>query len=262
MALITRDPSLYGDIAGALRERRIPCVSLLPGQRVPDRVAAVITSPGEARELAHPRILTVPEDGDRDALWAAVGEALLARPSSKEIVVGIDPGPRPGYSVLSGTSVVGEGVLETPEASVRFAEHLRHRFPSRTIRFRVGSGDPVSRNRIVNGLLAHRRHVELVNERGTTPRGHRRPRDMLAARRIAETLGREVREPLVTPVTEGEVSNLQRLSRIGSEGRITIPRSVAHRILEGELTLTEALSTSVDPGARVRVGPAPARELL
>lgn len=247
VALVTRDPSLYGEIAAALRERRIPCVSLIPGQRLPERVAAVITTPGEVDLVSHPHVLSVPEDGDRDVLWVAVGEALIARETHNELIVGFDPGPRPGYAILSGNALVGEGVLESPEAGVRFADHLRRRFPSRAIRYRVGSGDPVSRNRIVNGLLENRRQVEIVDEQGTTPRGHRRPRDMVAARRIAATTGRDVRTPLPTRVTDGEVANLQRLSRIGSGGRITIPRSMAHRVLRGELTLTEAVATSLPP---------------
>ena len=254
MALVTRDSSLYSEIAGALRERKIPCVSLLPGDRIPDRVAAVITTPGEAKHVDHARVLPVPEGGDRHALWTAVGDALLAPAGARELIVGVDPGPRPGYAVMSGTAVVGEGVLDSPEASVRFADHLRHRFPSRSIRYRVGSGDPPSRNRIVNGLLERRRRVELVDEQGTTPRGHRRPRDMLAARRIAATEGRDVYAPIPTTVTEGEVANVQRLSRIGSEGRITIPRSMAHRVLRGELTLSEAVA-ALSGGARTTSSP-------
>ncbi len=250
VALVTRDSSLYSEIAGALRERKIPCVSLLPGDRIPERVAAVITTPDEAMQVDHPRVLAVPEDGDRHALWTAVGDALLSPSGTNELIVGVDPGPRPGYAVMSGNAIVGEGVFDSPEASVRFADQLRHRFPSRFIRYRVGSGDPPSRNRIVNGLLGRRRHVEMVDEQGTTPRGHRRPRDMLAARQIAATEGRNVRAPIPTIVTDGEVANLQRLSRIGSEGRVTIPRSVAHRVLRGELTLSEAIAEAGRPTRR------------
>ena len=246
MALVTRDPSLYAEIAATLRERRMPCVSLLPGQVIPDRVAVVLTTPSEAKEVRHAHVLAVPENGDRAALWAAVGHALHAKESDADLVVGIDPGPRPGYSVLSGSAVIGEGVLDSPEAVVEFAGHLRHRFPSRAIRHRVGSGDPVRRNRIVNGLLGHHRTVEIVDEQGTTPRGHRRPRDMLAARQIAATPGRPVVFPLALEVTEGEVANVQRLSRIGSNGRVTIPKSDAHRVLKGEMTLSEAVDSAMD----------------
>ena len=247
VALVTRDPMLYGEIAATLRERRIPSVSLLPGQPIPDRAAVVLTTPSEAPFVKHRIVLSVPPDGDRAALWAAVGHALHSRDRTGEIVVGIDPGPRPGYSVLSGSAVIGEGVVDSPEAMVEFAGHLKHRFPSRAIRHRVGAGDPVRRNRIVNGLLAHHRSVELVDEQGTTPRGHRRPRDMLAARQIATTKGRPIIAPLAMELTEGEVTNVQRLSRLGSGGRVTIPRSMAQQVLQGKMTLSEAVASAMKP---------------
>jgi hypothetical protein len=251
VGLVTRDPALYGELAGFLRERGLPTVSLLPGQRIPDRVAVVLTSPAEAPLIAHSNVLTVAEDGDRRALGAAVEHALEVGDPAQEIVVGIDPGPRPGYSIVVGETCIGEGNLESPESTAAFAGQLHHRFPSRPVVYRVGSGDPPARNRIVNALLTLRRPVEIVNEQGTTPRGRRRPRDALAARSIAGSRGDRVREPLASRITAGEIANLQRLSREGSGGRITISRSSAERVLSGRVSLAEAVAESIG-----RPGPA------
>ena len=38
---------MYAELAAVLRERRIPTVSILPCDRVPDRVVAVLTSEWE-----------------------------------------------------------------------------------------------------------------------------------------------------------------------------------------------------------------------
>ena len=97
----------------------------------------------------------------------------------------------------------------------------------------------------MNSLLEHHRSVEFVDEQGTTPRGHRRPRDAAAARTIAHLPGHPVREPLPLTVTPGEIANLQRLSREGSGGRLTISRSSAHRVLQGEMTLAEAVAEAM-----------------
>jgi len=253
VALITRDPALYAEIAGTLRERRLPSISLLPGQRIPERVGVVLTTPKEAAEISHPHVLAVAEDGDRPSLWAAVSHALQVHDSRGGLVVGIDPGPRPGYAVLSGGTCIGEGLLDTPDSGAELAAHLRRRFASRPILFRVGSGDPPSRNRLVNGLLASGRTVEMVDEQGTTPRGLRRPRDMVAARRIAETPGRPVHARLTLRPTPGAIADVQRLSRLGSGGRLTIPRSAAQRVLCGELTLSEAVANALGEGAEGRV---------
>ncbi|MGP8077245.1 MAG: hypothetical protein ACLQD8_03490 [Thermoplasmata archaeon] len=247
VALVTRDPALYHDLAGFLRERRWPSVSLLPGERIPDRVAVVLTSTDEMELIDHPHVLAVAEGGDHRALGAAIAQALGPADPADELVVGIDPGPRPGYAILSGTTFLGEGILEAPEAAGSLASQVRHRFPGRSLRIRVGSGDPPARNRIINSLVHHYRAVELVNESGTTPRGHRRPRDAEAARSIARTSGVLVHDRLVGTFTPGEIANLQRLSREGSGGRVTISRSSAHRVLAGEISLAEAVDQTMAP---------------
>jgi hypothetical protein len=268
VALVTRDPALYGELAGFLRERRLPSVSLLPGQRIPDKVAVVLTSPEEAREISHPHVLIVAEVGDRRTLGAAVEDALELRGSGEDLIVGIDPGPRPGYAVFAGVTCIGEGNLESPEAAAIFSGQLRHRFPARRVLYRVGTGDPPSRNRVVNALLTHQRSVELVDEYRTTPRGHRRPRDAAAARSIAHLVGRPVRERLPTTPTPGEIANTQRLSREGSGGQVTISRSSAHRVLQGEISMDEAVAATIaDPERHSSRAPAPEtpvrrRELL
>ncbi len=254
VALVTRDPALYQELAGFLRERRLPSVSLLPGDRIPANVAVVLTSPEEAPTIQHPRVLPVSEGGDRRALGAAVAQALDPFACTDELFVGVDPGPSPGYAILAGGRMLGEGVLDSPEAVGMLAAQIRHRFPDAEVTYRVGLGDPPARNRIVNALLSRRRSVELVNEDGTTPRGRRRPRDALAARRIGVSSGTPVRQPLVAAITAGQISNIQRLSREGSGGRFTISRSTAHRVLRGEVTLAEAVDQSGPPGERRPTG--------
>ena len=252
VALVTRDPGLYHELAGFLRERRVPTLSLLPGERIPDQVAVVLTSTDEASEISHSNVIAVGETVDRRSLAAVVRHALDSADATEAIVVGLDPGPRPGYSILAGSTVLAEGILESPESAGTFANHLRHRFPSRPVLFRVGRGDPLARNRMVNSLLEYHRSVELVDEQGTTPRGHRRPRDAAAARTIAHLKGRPVRDPIPLTVTPGEIANLQRLSREGSGGRLTISRTSANRVLQGEITLAEAVAEAMARPPRSR----------
>lgn len=248
VAIVTRDPGLYHELAGFLRERRLPALSLLPGDRIPESVAVVLTSEGEFGRIDHPRVLPVAEGADRRALGAAIAHALAPGDLGEDLIVGIDPGPRPGYAILCGGLSLGEGVLDSPEGAGALAGQIHHRFPSRRVVYRVGSGDPPARNRIVNALLARRRAVELVDENGTTPHGRRRPKDALAARRIGASKGSPVHVPLRAPITAGEIANIQRLSREGSGGRLTISRTSAHRVLRGEVTLAEAVDQAIAGG--------------
>jgi hypothetical protein len=242
VALATRDSALYAELAPELRERRIPSVSILPGDRIPSPVVIVLTSSEEAGRIAHPRVVAVPLDGDRTAIWAEVESALAARPPGLELIVGIDPGPRPGYAVLEDGVCIAQGNLSAPEETAGLAGHFGRRFPGRSIVFRVGSGERLSRDRILNALVPLHRPIELVDERGTTPRGQRRPRDAASARAIGRTRGRPVRSPTRLTITPGEISNLQRLSREHSDGRFTLPRGVAERVLRGDQTLHDAIA--------------------
>jgi hypothetical protein len=240
VALVTRDPTLYSDLAGALRERRISTLNLLPGERIPSSVAVVLTSPEEAETISFPHVIVVGPSGDRSALWAAVEGALVGVPT-QELVVGIDPGPRPGYAVLSGETSLVQGNLESPESVAMFGRQIQRRFPEATLVFRVGSGDRTARDRILRVLWALRKPVEIVNESGTTARGRPRPRDPASAERIARSTGQRVHEPSSVRVTPGEVANLQRVSRMESGGHFTLPKTLAVQVLEGRLSFSEAL---------------------
>ncbi|HZY70531.1 MAG TPA: hypothetical protein VFF67_06105 [Thermoplasmata archaeon] len=252
VALATRDPALYAELAPALRDRGIRTISLLPGERIPERAVAVLTSDAEAPTLHHPHVIGLAADADRTHLWAAL-EGLFRSADHEEVTVGIDPGPRPGFAALLGSALVAQGTLESPESVARLGQQLKRGFPGRTLRFRVGRGDRPARDRIVNALEALHPTIELVDERRTTPRGHRRPRDATAARLIATTPGQTVagRVPLV--ITPGDIANVQRISREHSGGRLTISRSDADRVLRGEITLGEAV------GARGGTAPAGSR---
>ncbi|MHB1867264.1 MAG: hypothetical protein ACYCPN_07355 [Thermoplasmata archaeon] len=247
VALATEDPVLYMEIAALLKEGGIPAVSVRPGEKVPRTAAVVITSPNEAMTIEHPRVVVVRADTDRRALFAAIVDDPDPDHGPDRILVGLDPGPRPGYAVVSGRGCLARGSLESPESAGGLVTGLRAEFPDRPIVYRVGAGDPVARNRVINGLLAVGATVELSREEGTTPRGRRRPRDAEAAMRIALHPGRGVRGRFPLRVTPGEVANLQRLSREGSDGRITISKEDARRVLEGKWSLSEAVSAKLRP---------------
>ena len=234
---------MFADLAAWMREQRLPVVSISPGDRIGGNVAAVLTSPEEVSLIRHARVLPVAEEADRTAVLAAVRHALAVGRPDDELVVGIDPGPRPGYSVLAAGRPIAEGSLADPESVGRLGSLLRHRFPGHPIRFRVGRGDHLARDRIVNSLAPLHRPVELVDERGTTPRGRRRPRDAVAARAIAGASGTLVHGQTTVTVTPGEVANLQRVSRVDSGGSFTISKGLASRVLRGELTLPEAIAS-------------------
>jgi len=248
VAVVTRDPKLYGELALTLRDRHIPVLSLFPGEPIPSRVKVVVTSPEECDQVRHRRVIPA-YPGDRAALLAAIEDAYHEGPRGG-ILVGIDPGPRPGFAVVrsDGTCLV-QGVIESPEAVVRLYRSLRYFFAEPLLLFRVGNGDAIRRDRILNALLSNHVPVEMVNERRTTPPG-RRQSDLLAAVAIAATPGRRVSHQEPLRITRGDVAHLQSLSRRHSNGRYTISRRLARTVLAGEISLAEALDLTASRQAR------------
>lgn len=243
IGILTRDPALYGELARFLREKEVPLVSLLPGRRVPGRVAVIVTSEEEAAHSTFPRTV-VARPGRMVEAWAAIQVALDHEEAvERELVVGVDPGPRPGYAVMDGERCVASGVAESPESVALVGVRLLRALPETSLRFRVGNGDHVRQVRTVNALLRLHLPVELVDERRTTPHG-RRANDPFSAMQIATTPGRQVSRRLDLHLTEGEIANLQRLSREKSGGRLTIPRGTASAVLAGELSLGQAIEAT------------------
>jgi len=105
---------------------------------------------------------------------------------------------------------------------------------------RVGHGSPVHRDRLVNRMLSMGYHVEIVNEHRTSS-GQPRHAHGAAAIKIAMLTGKPIHEQRDVKVTEGELRNLQRISRQRSKGRLSLSLEAARRVACGELTMDEAL---------------------
>ena len=87
--------------------------------------------------------------------------------------------------------------------------------------------------------------VELVDERKTS-RGLNRNQHSVSAIRIATLAGERIWEMVELQPTEGEVKELQRRSRIKSQGRVTISSDLARKVALGELTWRKQSTRSLD----------------
>jgi hypothetical protein len=110
---------------------------------------------------------------------------------------------------------------------------------------RIGNGAPTYRDRILHTLGGLDIVLELVDERRTTPANYHTPaeRDTAAATHIALTPGTQLLLANLPPVrpSEGELRDIQRKSRIKSEGSLTISRHLARHVALGRLTLDAAI---------------------
>lgn len=240
IALATEDFAAYLDLSRHLRAESIPFDSLTPGDEVPDEVEVVITTRSERSEVAHDHVVTysTPEATVEETMRLMRGLEQVDR-----LVIGVDPGPRPGLAVLADGHVLSSRQASDPERVVETVASIADRYDGAALVVRVGRGAQIRRDRIVNGLLEAGFPVELVDESETSPPRRRLDgeRDKVAARVIALTAGDPVDSQRSIEVPPGQIRDIQRRSRKASEGQVTISRALAGKVAEGAISLSEAL---------------------
>ena len=236
LGVLTEDFRLYHDLVTELKARDVPFASLSIHEPIPRSVGAILTSSPEAPAIRFSAV--VPCEQVDDAIAKAL-QILRGRRMWRELVVGVDPGAEPGVALVGDGEVIDTRIVSAPEAVAATVRTAMLSFPAERVRLRVGHGDRTNRNRIINAVAPLGLPVEIVDEKGTT---HRTPSpDADAAVEIARGRGvRAARYYAVDP-TPGELQDIQRQSRVTSEGKVTISKDLARRVAKGELTLRDAI---------------------
>jgi hypothetical protein len=254
IGLLTSDFALYHDLVRALRERGVPFASLAFRETPDPGVGVVITSwrdavgPGLPKDLP---IVVVPVDKagreDVDAAIAQAQRTLEGVEGYAEVIVGVDPGHRPGVALLADGRLLQATQVFRVKDVAPLVRSLFQQYPHDRGVVRVGHGAPQERDEILRTLWPLRDdgvRVEIVDETGTTPETGRTdlPPDVAAAILIARTPGQPPSRQPRTRLQAGQVKEMQRTSRIASGGRVTISREAAERVLRGERTMAEAIA--------------------
>jgi len=236
IGVMTEDFSLYQDLVQFLNNASVAFETLSPRRAIPKKVKVILTSESEAASIRFPDVIAV-----RSLEGSVVLARALERRGRKDprLVVGIDPGERIGFAVLSGGEVIFAGRAHSPEG---IAEILRavSAAAGDGILLKIGHGAPTFRNRIISLLRPLGMAILVVDESLTSKRS-RRGLDEDAAAHIAAMDGEPLEGPLSSDPTEGEVRDIQRKSRIASGGEVTIDRESARLVGSGALTLREAV---------------------
>lgn len=236
IVVATADFEVYHEVVTELRDRGVEFTTVEPDGEIPDRTTVVVSGADDE--------VSVPEDADlvradpgepRHAVESVVA---LLRAEEGQVVVGIDPGERPGIAVLVGDMVVATFQVPADETGSVVREEIEDAVDPLV---RIGDGARLVGARIIDDLADV--PVELVDESGTTPylgAGARGMGDVLAAVNIAHIEGERVEERDVEP-TAGELQRIKDRSREQSERNRAIDEALARKVAVGELTMQEAL---------------------
>ncbi|HEC80964.1 MAG TPA: hypothetical protein ENI42_00860 [Thermoplasmatales archaeon] len=243
IGVYTKDFSLYHDLMNALKFKGLEFVVLSNPGRIPSKVGVVITSSLEKKSVVCKNVVAADNFRNaRDAVDKAL-QILRGKEHYREMVVGIDPGEYPGVALLGDGKVVQTWCTSSTEETIGLVRRLIDDYNADVKVIRVGHGSRVYRDRIIKGLSSLKTLIEIVDETKTSPQTgfSREERNKRAAVKIGGTPGRRFGGVGGRKPTKGEIRDVQRKSRILSRGRITISEETARKVLEGKISLEEAI---------------------
>ncbi|MBP1912871.1 hypothetical protein [Thermococcus stetteri] len=241
VAIMTGDVRVYYIATKVLKEYKIPFLSLRVGEGIPYDVEVVLT--GEKDQVEFPVKVIVRDENFIDDLLAR----LEGRKRFQNVFIAIDPGDRPGMSVVADGKVVEVHRLKSPKDVEPVVEMLE-KYPS--AKLKIGNGAKRQRTMMLKALgevLGYDYPIIIVNESRTTPKvggiESSSVVDIVASINIGLREGREttigdvleIKEP-----TKREIEHIKRRSRELS-GNITISSRLAREVALGNLTLEEAI---------------------
>jgi hypothetical protein len=242
IVVATENFEVYHGVVGELRDRGVTFTTIEPGEELPEGATVVVTAADEDHAPEGVEVVRADPENPRRAVEEVV---TILRGDGGKLVVGVDPGDRPGIAVLSGEMVVA--AFQVPADQVADAVHDEVADAVDPL-VRIGDGARLLGARIIDDFEGVT--VELVDETGTTPylgTGTRGMGDVLAAVNIARIEGEEIESREIDP-TAGELKRIKERSREASETNRAIGEALARQVADGQLTIQEALAKHRDDG--------------
>lgn len=237
IGIYTHDFSIFHDIVRSLKERNVEFFSLSSGM-VPPWITVVITTEDCRTEILFDDVIVIQ---DRD-VEKGVEQAVLSLTNPRTynaLVIGIDPGEKPGIAVYGDRELLTTAKVEFPEDTAAIVKQMMDFYRAASVIVRIGHGAPTYRNRIINSILPLNLRIEIVDEHSTTSQ-HPTP-DVQAAKMIGLKEGRPVNTRMTVSPTKGELDDIKRRSRVISNGRFTITTDTAELVARGEMSLEDAV---------------------
>lgn len=241
IGVMTDNFRFFYQIVQDLKERGEPFISLGFEDHIPADVGVILTTEAEEAKVG---FRTVVADDEPERAIDVASAILKGGRDFETLTIGIDPGSRPGLAVLGDGRVLFTDIIHYPEQVADSVDHILSCLAHSSSVVKIGHGDRTHRNRIIKAVWGLVDGVEIVDETNTTTRGE--VPDVDAALRIARSSGHRLSSPPEIRPTAGEIRDIQRLSRIESEGRVTISSELAEAVARGDLTLNEALKAQED----------------
>ena len=171
IAVATVSGKAYYWLVNELNKRRIPFLSMVPGESIPPSIKVVITTKEERERIDHPSVLIYDPEEKPSAIIDEAVRIIKGKKIYEELVVGIDPGKNFGVAVLGDGNVLEKKGRLTLEMAIDMALTALRRHPARMRRIKIGDGVPEMAEEVASRLqiaVPEDTVIEIVSEAGTS----------------------------------------------------------------------------------------------
>ena len=171
IAVATVSGKAYYWLVNELNKRRIPFLSVVPGESIPPSIKVVITTKEEREKIDHPSVLIYDPKEKPSAIIDEAVRIIKDKKIYEELVVGIDPGKNFGVAVLGDGNVLEKKERLTLEMAIDMALTALRRHPARMRRIKIGDGVPEMAEEVASRLqiaVPEDTVIEIVSEAGTS----------------------------------------------------------------------------------------------
>ena len=171
IAVATVSGKAYYWLVNELNRRRIPFLSLIPGEVIPPSIKVVITTKDESRLVNHPSVLIYTPDEEPSKIVDEALRIIKNKKTYEELVIGVDPGKTFGVAVLGDGNILEKKERLTLEMAIDMALTALRRHPARMRRIKIGDGVPEMAEEVASRLqiaVPEDTVIEIVSEAGTS----------------------------------------------------------------------------------------------
>ncbi len=171
IAVVTVSGRAYYRLVNELKNRKIPFLSLVPGEPIPPSIKVVVTTREEKALINHPQILVYEDEADPSNIVSEALRVMMNKDVYEELVIGVDPGKIFGVAVLADGKVIRREEISSMEKTMDFILTELKRNPSKNRKIRIGRGVPNLAEEIARRLetaISKGVIIEMVDEKGTS----------------------------------------------------------------------------------------------
>ncbi len=236
-----------------------------PGDQPSEGSIVVVTTEREEtiKPTTYPQkvVLTRVETGNIDFAISTIILGLEGKRIWDSVIVGVDPGMTIGVAVIADGCVRATLETRSIKEAVNYVITSIKTTPAKMALIRLGSTGGYRRVLLMNELLHAKPNdvdLEVVDELETTPMNSETAKaalkngardgveikggkDATAAMEIAFRLGESVNCVEKWEVSDGELKQIQILSRQFSKGDVTVTKVLARKVASGVISIEEAI---------------------